>query len=207
MTRNDWRSAVLGPLPLLCVVALISGCRNSAGKDARRLGTELTASQLERQIRRLDSIETVLRNGPGGVRADSAAAYATSGSGRRPTRADMEPLALPDSQSARNFSTLTVTTQPTALRASPLQMVTVPAGLAPAPVPVPTQVLAPLWALAPLAGATSAARATVTATTTVAVVPEPGTVGLLASGLGLLAAVAIVRRRRRDDPERVARTN
>lgn len=205
MTRNDRRSAVLRPLPLVCVVALITGCRSSAGKDDRKLGTELTASQLERQIRRLDSIEAVLRNGPGGVRADSAAAYATSGSGRRPTRADMEPLALPDSQSARNLSTLTVTTQPTALRSSPLQMVTAPAGLAPAPVPVPTQVLAPLWALAPLAGATSVARATATATT--AVVPEPGSVGLLASGMGLIAAVTIVRRRRRNDPERVTRAD
>ena len=40
MTRREWRSAVLRPLLLIFSVGLISGCRSSAGKDARRLGID-----------------------------------------------------------------------------------------------------------------------------------------------------------------------
>ncbi len=207
MTRNFTWYGALRPALLVLGITLLTGCRTSAAKDARPLGTELTASQLERQIRTLDSIETVLRKGPGGAARADSAAYASSVSDRYPLRPVMEPLALPDSASARNVASLGTTVRSSALRASPVQMVSVPAFLAPAPLAIPAEVLAPLWALAPLAGATSVARATVTTATTVAVVPEPGTMGMLASGLGLLAVVSSVRRKRRDDPERDARTS
>lgn len=186
-------------VPLITIgLSLLTGCRTGTGKESRPLGTELTATQFERQIRTLDSIETALGQGPG-----SAARVASADSASRapavalPLRPMMEDLALPDSASAGNSSALGVTVRPqtSLLRASPVQSIAVPAGIAPAPLLMPAEVLAPLWALAPLAGATSVTRATVTATSTVAVVPEPSAVALTGGGVALL--MLVVGRQRR----------
>lgn len=54
MPRNVRWYGALRPAPLVLIITLLAGCRTNAGKDARALGTELTASQLARQIRNRD---------------------------------------------------------------------------------------------------------------------------------------------------------
>lgn len=197
--RSGWPlTRVMLGLSVVGSVLLASCHARRDARTAKQGISDLSAQALGRQLRAIDSIETELRNGPGGAKRRETMTASAGGATpadrlAQPMRATDDELALPDSSSAYSGASIRTAPSYAQLRRTTVMAVPPQRSIAVSPIVLPVEAFTPVWALAPVAGATFVSGATVQGET---VVPEPSTVWLLATGLCALVPVLLRRSRR-----------